>query len=586
MSPMREIHLDEEEPEKELRVSFYPELYLQRRIWILDILRRENIKKILDVGCGEGQLLSPLCQPAPWLAPPPTDLLPPQTPDSPQILVSPGFQAAHDADSIPNLHASLIHGLDISPNDLAFAIDATRPPAPLEDLPEFFRDPLTRFELLEVKLWEGGLETINEEFVGIECIVSTEVIEHLTPAIYPFFAPMLLGVYHPEHLLVTTPSYTFNARFTSPDAPTSVRKGYRDPTKRTDRVFRHSDHKFEWTREEFEEWVDQTAKEWGYEAFQTSIGRSTERDPYGRDTELGGASFVVEFRKMEPSTSLTDDQREKRGRETVAGLVRANGELNVSPPHKLAAHHTHPAHASSQKPKTLSEIAVIVKAEMESKRESLMDINQLWFNQEVATACGGWIEFLLRAVEESQELTLKKEENGILQQRDSWIVETVGGTGVYRNLWLDTSVGSEAVEHEGVPEDWTPGQGPLHSYDSTDFGESTGVEGDISVNGSEDESETGGTWQTYAEFAENSSAEAGWGVRRQSGGGWGEALGGGDWGSVEGDKSNNSSSGDESSEATKPHLPVVHSGAKKSKYVASSTAGWDGDEDASDSTTS
>lgn len=46
MSPMREIHLDEEEPEKELRVSFYPELYLQRRIWILDILRRENIKKV------------------------------------------------------------------------------------------------------------------------------------------------------------------------------------------------------------------------------------------------------------------------------------------------------------------------------------------------------------------------------------------------------------------------------------------------------------------------------------------------------------------------------------------------------------
>ena len=30
---------------------------------------------------------------------------------------------------------------------------------------------------------------------------------------------MLLGVYHPQFLLVTTTSYTFNARFTSTDAP-------------------------------------------------------------------------------------------------------------------------------------------------------------------------------------------------------------------------------------------------------------------------------------------------------------------------------------------------------------------------------
>ena len=58
---------------------------------------------------------------------------------------------------------------------------------------------------------------------------------------------MLFGVYHPKFVLVTTPSYTSSARFTA-----SARLvGYPDPTGRTDRIFRHHDHKFEWTREEF-----------------------------------------------------------------------------------------------------------------------------------------------------------------------------------------------------------------------------------------------------------------------------------------------------------------------------------------------
>lgn len=31
---------------EELRVNFYPELFLQRRIWILDMLRKEGISKV------------------------------------------------------------------------------------------------------------------------------------------------------------------------------------------------------------------------------------------------------------------------------------------------------------------------------------------------------------------------------------------------------------------------------------------------------------------------------------------------------------------------------------------------------------
>jgi hypothetical protein len=38
--------IPEEGYDQELKVTFQPELYLQRRIWILDILRKESITKV------------------------------------------------------------------------------------------------------------------------------------------------------------------------------------------------------------------------------------------------------------------------------------------------------------------------------------------------------------------------------------------------------------------------------------------------------------------------------------------------------------------------------------------------------------
>ncbi|KAJ2914058.1 hypothetical protein MD484_g6357, partial [Candolleomyces efflorescens] len=581
MAPIREIMLEEED-ETELQVHFYPELHLQRRIWILDTLRRENITKVLDVGCGEGSLLSPLCQPAPWLPAPPLDRLPPPPPpahswepESP--LLSATFNSM---DGIKNLHVELIHGLDISPTDLEFAINTTRPPEPQP--PSDYTLSLTRFESTDVKLWEGGLEVINEEFVGIECIVSTEVIEHLSTETLPYFAPILLGVYHPEFLLVTTPSYTFNARFTTPDAPASARKGYSDPTKRTDRIFRHSDHKFEWTREEFKAWVDETAKEWGYEAKWTSIGRSVEKDPYGRDDELGGASFVVEFRKPDegyflgrrPAGVLTDSERERRGREAVSRLDQMKNNGVQSPAHKLAAHHHHPAHPSAKNPLPFPEIASIVMNKMDFYREFILRLSELWFEADVAIACGGWIEFLVRTVEESPELILRKEENGIKTARDQWTVEIAGrarGLLSSRNLWLDKDVEPETndASFDYIPDDWTPDQGPLSLDDSTDLDESTGAEGDISLANSEDEGDShtwSGNLANSASHWEDPSVK-GWG------GGW--------------DVPDETESSDDEAEVWKKPPTAPNPGSKKIRHVASnSTAGWDGDEDESDETTS
>ncbi|KAJ7067132.1 hypothetical protein C8F01DRAFT_1120393 [Mycena amicta] len=450
-----EIHLDINPP-----VNFYPPLHLTRRIWILDILRRESIVEVLDVGCGEGQLLSVLAQPAPWLAAPPAMVLP--------CVESYSYKI-----DVTNLHMQRIAGLDISASDLAFAIKDTQPPSGEVSDEDSFGLRLTRFENLSVKIFKGGLQTINEEFIGVECIVCTEVIEHLPPDILPALAPMLLGVYNPRRLLITTPSYTFNARFTHPSAPRAqrARQAFPDPTGRTDRIFRHPDHKFEWTIPEFHEWCREVAKEWDYELEEMGgVGRPLEDDPWGRDEELGDASFVVSFLRKD---DVPKETRAEKARTVLEGLA-LSGE-----PHELLAEHLHKAHESAGRHDSVGAIGNKIKAKMEGLREAIIPLEQIWFDPTISTLCGGWIEILIWAVRESEGLNL-------LTASKEWSIELVGGVKEpLETLWPE-------VEHsfDLIPEGWIPGRDPDEEQDEdTSSLSSTGADGDVSWNGSQFEDE-------------------------------------------------------------------------------------------------
>ncbi|KAF8910547.1 hypothetical protein CPB84DRAFT_1763940 [Gymnopilus junonius] len=447
-----------------------------------------------------------------------------------------------------------VHGLDVSSSDLVFAVEAITPPQedpkPIES-PGYrsYHRGVQRWEKLAAKVWKGGLEVINEEFVDMECIVSTEVIEHLPHEIFLAFNPMLLGVYHPEYFLVTTPSYTFNARFTPPDAPKSARNGYIDPTGRTDRVFRHNDHKFEWTREEFVTWCAESAAEWGYDVEQTTIGRATDPDPWGRDDELGGASSVAMFRRR---ADVRNEVREEKGRRIMKELVLAG------PPHEALAVHRHEANAASMKPKSLEEIAACVKTKMEEFREAFMRVEEIWFEPEIACLCGGWIELLVRAVEGSPDLNLKRDVNGVVKKHSNmWSIELIGGVADPSHSWPaegDTST-------EFIPPDWTPGEGPYEGWEESDPDGSTGIEGDVSDEtsgedlGDYSDGETGAwrpgsAWKASVEEAGEEGKSA-----------WGQSS---SWTTTV-------------DNAWSTPSDVPHSGK-------SSTAGWDGDE--SDDTTS
>ncbi|KAJ3809223.1 hypothetical protein F5876DRAFT_14255, partial [Lentinula aff. lateritia] len=468
----------------ELSVTFFPALFLQRRIWILDILRRENVSDVLDIGCGEGQLLSVLSVPSPWLPAPPQFLLNPNS--QPKEPTSPLNLYNTSSDPIPNLHITRLVGLDISTRDLEFAAQAIAPPANAENTEDSSIDPwryrghkdTVRWEEMTAKLWEGSLETINEEFVGTECIVSSEVIEHLSPTILPFFAPILLGVYKPKFLLITTPSYTFNALFTSPNSHPSVRlrTGYSDPTCRTDRIFRHDDHKFEWTPEEFHEYCKKEAVEWGYTVDVSDIGRAQDADEWGRDTEVGGASLVAIFTRIDVVDRAAIEEKARAVVQAMLPQLQqsSSSPLTTPPPtppqspelFSPIAHHClttfiHPAHASAQQPLPLHSIGDIVKSRMEDLRESFLRVEELWYEPEVAQACGGWIELLIAAVEQYDGSVIKLINRTIQRERDLWKICLVTAQNHPRPLWPTTEilVHEEGVEDKSVEymsSDWNP----------------------------------------------------------------------------------------------------------------------------------
>ncbi|KAI0806168.1 hypothetical protein BC629DRAFT_1282435 [Irpex lacteus] len=398
--------------QEELTVTFSPALYMQRRAWVFDIMRRERVTQVLDVGCGEGQVVECLCNAAPWL--PLRSWLPSSSNEPPEldpISLSQEDELDHDDDFI---HIRTLHALDISLDELHRVVEITAPPPPPTE-PQVWQGPV-RWEPMDVKVWHGGVQAYNPEFVDIECIVSTEVIEHLPPEILPVYAPMLLGVYHPRMLLITTPSYSFNDRFTAPDAPPGTRRGVPDPTGRTARIFRHWDHKFEWTVAEFTEWCEAAAEQWGYEVEISGVGVPREPDPYGRDEQLGSASQVATFKRKEGQAM--SEMRLQRCEELEKLVQLAGGES-----HQLLRSYHHNADPRTRNAAMLEEISDLVLERMVTYQEGRMTIHELWSEHEITLLCGGWLQKLIAAVKVTPGLSLQKTEG---KGASDWVVQREG----------------------------------------------------------------------------------------------------------------------------------------------------------------
>jgi 3' terminal RNA ribose 2'-O-methyltransferase Hen1 len=119
-----------------------------------------------------------------------------------------------------------------------------------------------------VTLLHGALTYRDKRIAGIDAAALVEVIEHLDPDRLPSLARALFREARPGTVVVTTPNAEYNALF--PD----LAKG----------AFRHPDHRFEWTRRQFRDWVRSVETEFGYRAELRDVGAANEE--FGSPTQM------------------------------------------------------------------------------------------------------------------------------------------------------------------------------------------------------------------------------------------------------------------------------------------------------------
>jgi len=122
-----------------------------------------------------------------------------------------------------------------------------------------------------VSLLHGSLTYRDDRWAGVDAAALVEVIEHLDPDRLPTVERVVFGEHRPRAVVVTTPNAEYNALFPNLAAG----------------AFRHSDHRFEWTRAEFQAWADRVASAYGYVAAFGGIGRE--------DASLGAPTQMAVF---------------------------------------------------------------------------------------------------------------------------------------------------------------------------------------------------------------------------------------------------------------------------------------------------
>jgi 3' terminal RNA ribose 2'-O-methyltransferase Hen1 len=109
-------------------------------------------------------------------------------------------------------------------------------------------DRLPERERQRITLIQGSVVYRDKRLLGYDAAAVVEVIEHLDPGRLEAFGGVVFGHARPGTVVVTTPNAEYNRLYETLSAG----------------AFRHADHRFEWTRAEFEAWGGQIASTYGY----------------------------------------------------------------------------------------------------------------------------------------------------------------------------------------------------------------------------------------------------------------------------------------------------------------------------------
>jgi 3' terminal RNA ribose 2'-O-methyltransferase Hen1 len=150
-----------------------------------------------------------------------------------------------------------IVGMDVSHRALEIASQKLR----LEEMPAMQKG--------RIRLIHGSLTYRDKRLSGFDAATVVEVIEHQDPPRLLAFERVLFEFACPRTVVVTTPNVEYNVKFETLPAG----------------KFRHKDHRFEWTRGQFQNWAKGIAERFGYAVRFLPVG--PEDASVGSPTQMG-----------------------------------------------------------------------------------------------------------------------------------------------------------------------------------------------------------------------------------------------------------------------------------------------------------
>ncbi|CAN1150800.1 Small RNA 2'-O-methyltransferase [Linum perenne] len=238
------LHITEPPEERMEQALFSPPLSKQRVEFAVQHIRNSSAVSLVDFGCGSGSLLDSLL-------------------DYPISLET-------------------IVGVDISVKALTRAA-------------KILNSKLTAKTDIAVKsaiLYDGSITVYDSRLHGVDIGTCLEVIEHMEEEEARLFGDVVLSYFRPRILIVSTPNYEYNVILQRSSVPGSQDE---DPDEKSQSQsqsikFRNLDHKFEWTRQQFNEWACQLGDKHDYEVEFGGVGGAG-------DVEPGYASQIAVFKR-------------------------------------------------------------------------------------------------------------------------------------------------------------------------------------------------------------------------------------------------------------------------------------------------
>ncbi|WKY00378.1 hypothetical protein Q1695_014883 [Nippostrongylus brasiliensis] len=153
------------------------------------------------------------------------------------------------------------------------------------------------------EVYKGDILNYDSRLSGTDCVCSTEVIEHIPRESATRYVRSVLLNIQPTLFVISTPNHEYNEVF-------GLRQG----------EFRHADHKFEFTRQEFRNWLYDIIRDFAttYDYAVDYVG------VLGNHASLGGATQFAIIRRRPSNIGASLPQVQSRAYKKAGEVVAKN----------------------------------------------------------------------------------------------------------------------------------------------------------------------------------------------------------------------------------------------------------------------